>query len=111
MSLSVGSAATATVAGSTTAKIANPVTRIGPRVIIAKPPCGDSSEEPCTCKAAAIRARWHIVRSPPSSSTTSRRRMSHGEGAGGEGERSEEHTSELQSRSDLVCRLLLEKKK
>src|SRR2546428_4941817 len=29
---------------------------------------------------------------------------------GGTG-RSEEHTSELQSRSDLVCRLLLEKKK
>src|SRR2546421_6131974 len=29
----------------------------------------------------------------------------HGDG------RSEEHTSELQSRSDLVCRLLLEKKK
>src|SRR5256712_3430679 len=28
-----------------------------------------------------------------------------------EGYRSEEHTSELQSRSDLVCRLLLEKKK
>src|SRR2546421_3321111 len=28
-----------------------------------------------------------------------------------EGGRSEEHTSELQSRSDLVCRLLLEKKK
>src|SRR6266704_6676451 len=31
-------------------------------------------------------------------------------GAAG-GERSEEHTSELQSRFDLVCRLLLEKKK
>src|SRR2546430_13830115 len=30
-------------------------------------------------------------------------------GAGGE--RSEEHTSELQSQSNLVCRLLLEKKK
>src|SRR5690349_23679455 len=29
----------------------------------------------------------------------------------GERERSEEHTSELQSRRDLVCRLLLEKKK
>src|SRR5206468_6140965 len=29
---------------------------------------------------------------------------------GGLGQRSEEHTSELQSRSDLVCRLLLEKK-
>src|SRR5216683_5830327 len=28
-----------------------------------------------------------------------------------QGARSEEHTSELQSRSDLVCRLLLEKKK
>src|SRR2546428_5787312 len=32
-------------------------------------------------------------------------------GAGDEIWRSEEHTSELQSRSDLVCRLLLEKKK
>src|SRR2546428_13171848 len=30
---------------------------------------------------------------------------------GGVHGRSEEHTSELQSRSDLVCRLLLEKKK
>src|SRR2546430_10145214 len=29
----------------------------------------------------------------------------------GVGERSEEHTSELQSQSNLVCRLLLEKKK
>src|SRR5437868_8844208 len=29
----------------------------------------------------------------------------------GNGSRSEEHTSELQSRFDLVCRLLLEKKK
>src|SRR2546428_9719250 len=33
------------------------------------------------------------------------------EGFGELAERSEEHTSELQSRSDLVCRLLLEKKK
>src|SRR2546428_13968079 len=31
--------------------------------------------------------------------------------AGSRLSRSEEHTSELQSRSDLVCRLLLEKKK
>src|SRR3712207_6975546 len=30
---------------------------------------------------------------------------------GGRGDRSEEHTSELQSRQYLVCRLLLEKKK
>src|SRR5690606_39279310 len=36
------------------------------------------------------------------------------DGAGGRGgrlDRSEEHTSELQSRENLVCRLLLEKKK
>src|SRR3712207_7118165 len=32
-------------------------------------------------------------------------------GRGDDGERSEEHTSELQSRQYLVCRLLLEKKK
>src|SRR5207249_5811009 len=32
-------------------------------------------------------------------------------GLGGGSPRSEEHTSELQSRFDLVCRLLLEKKK
>src|SRR3989442_8615116 len=34
-----------------------------------------------------------------------------GIGDGGTHERSEEHTSELQSRPHLVCRLLLEKKK
>src|SRR2546427_8191045 len=36
-----------------------------------------------------------------------------GQSAGGEDvvDRSEEHTSELQSQSNLVCRLLLEKKK
>src|SRR2546421_4042338 len=33
------------------------------------------------------------------------------EGSDAREDRSEEHTSELQSRSDLVCRLLLEKKK
>src|SRR5437868_12554788 len=32
-------------------------------------------------------------------------------GAASSAQRSEEHTSELQSRFDLVCRLLLEKKK
>src|SRR5438034_4001551 len=43
-----------------------------------------SSSSPITC---ALRLRWRAAR------------------------RSEEHTSELQSHSDLVCRLLLEKKK
>src|SRR5438034_1924733 len=38
-------------------------------------------------------------------------RRGHYAGATCAGHRSEEHTSELQSHSDLVCRLLLEKKK
>src|SRR5436190_7655914 len=38
-------------------------------------------------------------------------RAAAGRGTTGVIERSEEHTSELQSHSDLVCRLLLEKKK
>src|SRR5438034_8081517 len=37
-------------------------------------------------------------------------RMRSGEPGGAADARSEEHTSELQSHSDLVCRLLLEKK-
>src|SRR2546430_11199182 len=38
------------------------------------------------------------------------KRQIQGEGAAAAGDRSEEHTSELQSQSNLVCRLLLEKK-
>src|SRR5690606_40934624 len=37
--------------------------------------------------------------------------VEYGGGAGARARRSEEHTSELQSRENLVCRLLLEKKK
>src|SRR5690625_6345154 len=52
------------------------------------------------------------VRSPPSGSDPAMepafRRIDHGSLPDG---RSEEHTSELQSRGHLVCRLLLEKKK
>src|SRR5438034_903136 len=49
----------------------------------------------------------------PPASLTLRREAAQGRGSGGIGghPRSEEHTSELQSHSDLVCRLLLEKKK
>src|SRR5438034_6513235 len=45
--------------------------------------------------------------------TVARREIAGAEAAVGRSEtrRSEEHTSELQSHSDLVCRLLLEKKK
>src|SRR5437868_11572262 len=45
-----------------------------------------------------------------SSATPTIRRRDYGVQSGSEF-RSEEHTSELQSRFDLVCRLLLEKKK
>src|SRR5690349_22700539 len=47
--------------------------------------------------------------SPPRPDRPAARRPSAPDHAGRE--RSEEHTSELQSRRDLVCRLLLEKKK
>src|SRR5438132_7396406 len=66
----------------------------------------------CTCTSALRRARprrW-MPRCAPGSRSSRRAReeaipkiVDH--------ERSEEHTSELQSHSDLVCRLLLEKKK
>src|SRR5206468_10329838 len=48
--------------------------------------------------------RW-----PPGPKRASRRPLRRGTRRG-IGHRSEEHTSELQSRSDIVCRLLLEKK-
>src|SRR2546421_5708384 len=49
--------------------------------------------------------------SPASVSRFSARSRTPGMGERTSSLRSEEHTSELQSRSDLVCRLLLEKKK
>src|SRR2546430_5102548 len=52
------------------------------------------------------RARWARARAAPTSPGRSGRRP----GPRGPA-RSEEHTSELQSQSNLVCRLLLEKKK
>src|SRR5215475_15474377 len=48
-----------------------------------------------------------LFRSSPPSGTCARSRCHRSSGVG----RSEEHTSELQSRENLVCRLLLEKKK
>src|SRR5690349_24224982 len=47
------------------------------------------------CCSTAAAPRWRSIRAATSSDRP----------------RSEEHTSELQSRRDLVCRLLLEKKK
>src|SRR5690606_42139716 len=47
-----------------------------------------------------VRARVHTSANCPAADSN----------APGQGHRSEEHTSELQSRENLVCRLLLEKK-
>src|SRR5690606_40861555 len=54
------------------------------------------------------------TRGPPGSGCDSRQATPHSEvllTSTNHCERSEEHTSELQSRENLVCRLLLEKKK
>src|SRR5437588_1903537 len=57
---------------------------------------GCSGAFPATCAASTSSSIRSTM--PPSRRSAAR-------------ERSEEHTSELQSHSDLVCRLLLEKKK
>src|SRR5690606_41007476 len=48
---------------------------------------------------------------PPAAARGDRHRGAEGGADLRDGPRSEEHTSELQSRENLVCRLLLEKKK
>src|SRR5207302_7472531 len=53
-----------------------------------KPPCSPLVLPPTVVKVPSPARRLHLIR-----------------------QRSEEHTSELQSRENLVCRLLLEKKK
>src|SRR5690606_41791279 len=57
-----------------------------------------SSLHPCASASCTMRPVmwWHSRKGKPSFCTS---------------QRSEEHTSELQSRENLVCRLLLEKKK
>src|SRR5260370_30190288 len=52
-----------------------------------------------------------LFRSDRDSRSGDRQRQRHIEGGVGGQQRSEEHTSELQSHLNLVCRLLLEKKK
>src|SRR5204862_8065087 len=60
----------------------------------ALPICASSRESLSRCSAHPVRERAPCCNWLPASTS-----------------RSEEHTSELQSRRDLVCRLLLEKKK
>src|SRR5690349_22421345 len=60
-----------------------------------------------------FRSQFHGVATVPGSRTTAARTRTAviRPPASAADRRSEEHTSELQSRRDLVCRLLLEKKK
>src|SRR5690606_39637397 len=51
----------------------------------------------------------HFTSRPANAESTTRLMPTHSEAS--RAQRSEEHTSELQSRENLVCRLLLEKKK
>src|SRR5690606_41655213 len=76
-------------------------------------------------RAAAVRCRYWVTREHQRAASVCARgdaRRDHGHGRDRDGgcdrdhgprvqPRSEEHTSELQSRENLVCRLLLEKKK
>src|SRR5216683_7219363 len=65
------------------------------------------TEYKCVARCSAPDGELPSDRPAPSFSlSTGCRRLTRGGRS-----RSEEHTSELQSRSDLVCRLLLEKKK
>src|SRR3712207_8669976 len=67
------------------------------------PTMAASAGSPAATKPSAVEKA-----APRSSTMRSERRD---RGVAGGGGRSEEHTSELQSRQYLVCRLLLEKKK
>src|SRR5688572_31107998 len=58
-----------------------------------------------------FRSRWRVRANAPVPSDHGRLECCDPDVADFRSERSEEHTSELQSQSNLVCRLLLEKKK
>src|SRR3712207_8840228 len=73
-----------------------------------------SSGPGCGCELSSSQSGVtnRATQSPASSNPVSRERGSlHDDGPPSSLHRSEEHTSELQSRQYLVCRLLLEKKK
>src|SRR5699024_11919986 len=66
----------------------------------------------CCLRCRGARSDWPVFPGYHICSTADRSGRPRSADAGSSSEhRSEEHTSELQSRFDLVCRLLLEKKK
>src|SRR5690606_40283707 len=66
-----------------------------------------SSDSRSPCRSFPMRARYERKGARPDAGPVVAVRVWSGPGT----TRSEEHTSELQSRENLVCRLLLEKKK
>src|SRR5205085_3307450 len=85
----------------------------------ALPICRSAPRLPAMPSATVARAacceaptpRQAASRSMATGSSSARRLASRRSSSDGRPARSEEHTSELQSQSNLVCRLLLEKKK
>src|SRR5438034_3730675 len=73
--------------------------------------CRSPSPRPSRRTAACAADAPADLRRPPCRTRRSRRRTARYRRGGARPARSEEHTSELQSHSELVCRLLLEKKK
>src|SRR2546422_5594047 len=73
----------------------------------------DWSSDVCSSDLGGGPRERHAVRERPAAGAARRRLQPQRRGAweGAALRRSEEHTSELQSRLHLVCRLLLEKKK
>src|SRR3712207_6981998 len=86
-----------------------PRSTLFPYTTLFRSPCGVLSRVPCAIRRPHRPARDRRRRA----SGTGGRGPSTGGEDGGQhpSPRSEEHTSELQSRQYLVCRLLLEKKK
>src|SRR5688572_31873807 len=70
-------------------------------------PAREASACSCSCSVSARR----ITSAVQPHGRISTLNPTHGTASVCTGRRSEEHTSELQSQSNLVCRLLLEKKK
>src|SRR5437773_9167249 len=74
-------------------------------------PPGCSRAAPSTCRSSSTSARCRWLMADALSGACSSMADRTPTGASASPPRSEEHTSELQSHHDLVCRLLLEKKK
>src|SRR2546427_2992486 len=92
-------------------------TRLGLRGEAPLPLCLQSFIARNLVSPSRIAARVRRIKPSPSTSAADRANELRRQGKSivnlvvGEPDRSEEHTSELQSQSNLVCRLLLEKKK